>query len=212
MLLMLVPSVIYTFLFVGQTFPPTERVAAGVPFGDMFKEALRPLFLVIWVGMMLTAATELGPGQWYANVFNEVMASTAQAGILVLVWVNGIMYLMRQFGGGISHKVSPVALIAVTRDSRRPPASTSSATRKRRSPPSPRRRCWPSAPRSGGRRCWASRPSGSRAPARSGWRSSAAPGSFATAIAGPGDGPAQRHSTARARCWPSGRSCRWRWS
>ena len=32
------------------------------------------------------------------------MASTAQAGILVLVWVNGIMYLMRQFGGGISHE------------------------------------------------------------------------------------------------------------
>ena len=80
----------------------------------MFKEALRPLFLVIWVGMMLTAATELGPGQWYANVFNEVMASTAQAGILVLVWVNGIMYLMRQFGGGVSHRLSPVALIAVT--------------------------------------------------------------------------------------------------
>jgi len=114
MLLMLIPSVVYTFLFVGQTFPQTERVAAGVPFGDMFKEALRPLFLVIWVGMMLTAATELGPGQWYANVFNEVMASTAQAGILVLVWVNGIMYLMRQFGGNVSHKVSPVALIAVT--------------------------------------------------------------------------------------------------
>ena len=114
MLLMLVPSLVYTFLFVGQTFPPTERVAAGVAFGDMFKELLRPLFVVIWIGMMLTAATELGPGQWYANVFNEVMASTAQAGILVLVWVNGIMYLMRQFGGGISHKVSPVGLIAVT--------------------------------------------------------------------------------------------------
>jgi MFS family permease len=63
MLLLLVPSAIYTFMLLGQTFPPTERVAAGVSFGDMFKEALRPLFLVIWVGMMLTAATELGPGQ-----------------------------------------------------------------------------------------------------------------------------------------------------
>lgn len=114
MLLMLVPSVIYTFLFIGQRFPPTERVAAGVSFGDMFKEALRPLFLIIWVAMMLTAATELGPGQWYANVFNEVMSSATQAGILVLVWVNGIMYLMRQFAGGISHRVSPVGLIGVT--------------------------------------------------------------------------------------------------
>ena len=112
MLLLLVPSAIYTFLFVGQKFPATEREAAGVPFNDMFKELLRPLFLVIWLSMCLTAVTELGPGQWYANVFNEVIGSTARAGVLVLVWVNGIMYLMRQFAGGISHRVSPVALIA----------------------------------------------------------------------------------------------------
>jgi len=114
MLLMLVPSVVYTFLFVGQKFPQTERAAAGVPFGDMFREVLRPLFIVIWISMCLTAATELGPGQWYANVINEVMNSSARAGILLLVWVNGIMYLMRQFAGNVSHKVSPVGLIAIS--------------------------------------------------------------------------------------------------
>ena len=114
MLLLLVPSVIYTFMFVGQPFPPTERKAAGVPAGEMFSQMLRPLFIVIWISMWLTAATELGAGQWYANVFDEVMAGWAGVGILVLVWVNGIMYLMRQFAGGISHRVSPVALIAVT--------------------------------------------------------------------------------------------------
>ena len=38
MLLMLVPSVIYTSCSSGRQFPPTERAAAGVPFGDMFKE------------------------------------------------------------------------------------------------------------------------------------------------------------------------------
>jgi len=114
MLLMLVPAVIYAVLFAREEFPPTERAAAGVPFGDMFKEILRPLFLVIWVSMWLTAATELGPGQWVSNIFNDVMKSSAQAGILVLVWVNGIMYLMRQFLGGAAHRVSPVALIAST--------------------------------------------------------------------------------------------------
>jgi MFS family permease len=114
MLLMLVPSVWYGFLFAGQTFPSTERAAAGVPFGDMFKEILRPLFIVIWLCMWLTAATELGPGQWVSNIFNDVMKSSAQAGILVLVWVNGIMYLMRQFLGGAAHRLSPIALIAST--------------------------------------------------------------------------------------------------
>jgi MFS family permease len=114
MLLMLVPSVIYTLMFIGQRFPETERQAAGVPFNDMFKEVLRPLFLLIWLCMWLTAATELGPGQWYANIFNDVMHSQARAGILVLVWVNGIMYLLRQFGGGLAHRVSPVALLMIT--------------------------------------------------------------------------------------------------
>lgn len=114
MLLMLVPAVIYAFLFVGQRFPATERQAAGVPFSAMFGELGRPLFVVIFLCMWLTAATELGPGQWVSNIFNEVMHSGAQAGVLLLVWINGIMYLMRQFAGGISHRVSPVLLIACT--------------------------------------------------------------------------------------------------
>jgi fucose permease len=114
MLLLLVPSATYAFLFAGERFPPTERAAAGVPFADMFKEVLRPLFVVIWVCMWLTAATELGPGQWVSNIFNDVMKSSAGAGILVLVWMNGIMYLMRQFLADVAHRVSPVALIAST--------------------------------------------------------------------------------------------------
>lgn len=114
MLLMLVPAVVYAVLFAGQSFPATERQAAGVPFSAMFGELARPLFLVIFLCMWLTAATELGPGQWVSNIFNEVMHSSAQAGVLLLVWINGIMYLMRQFAGGISHRVSPVLLIACT--------------------------------------------------------------------------------------------------
>src|SRR5262249_20603248 len=114
MLLLLVPSLTYAWLFTGRRFPPTERAAAGVPFADMFREMRRPLFVVIWSCMWLTAATELGPGQWVSNIFNDVMESSAQAGILVLVWVNGIMYLMRQFAAGGAHRVSPVALIAST--------------------------------------------------------------------------------------------------
>lgn len=114
MLLMLVPSIIYAFMFVGQRFPDTERVAAGVSFGDMFKELLRPLFIVVFLSMWLTAATELGFGAWVTNIFNEVMPAGTQSGILVLVLINGIMYLMRQFAGDVSHRVSPVLLIAVT--------------------------------------------------------------------------------------------------
>jgi len=113
MALMLVPAVIYVYLYLGQKFPPTERAASGVSVSAMFKEALRPLFIVIWICMWLTAATELGPGQWVANIFNDVMGGSA-AGILLLVWINGVMYLLRQFGGPVAHKLSPVQLIAST--------------------------------------------------------------------------------------------------
>ena len=114
MLLLLVPSVIYAVMFAGQKFPPTESAAAGVSFGGMAREIAKPLFLVIWLAMWLTAATELGPGQWYANIFNEVTQSSTHAGIILLVWVNGIMYAMRQFLGRIPHTMSPTLLIAVT--------------------------------------------------------------------------------------------------
>jgi hypothetical protein len=51
MLLMLIPSAIYTVMFLGQKFPATERAAAGVPFGDMFGELVRPLFVLLWICM-----------------------------------------------------------------------------------------------------------------------------------------------------------------
>jgi fucose permease len=104
-------------MYLGQKFPATERAAAGVSFGDMFKEALRPLFIIIWLCMWLTAATELGPGTWVANIFNDVMKNlswASGAGILVLCWINGLMYLLRQFGAPIAHRFSPVWLIACT--------------------------------------------------------------------------------------------------
>jgi MFS family permease len=114
MLLLVPPSIAYTLMFARETFPPTESAAAGVSFGAMAAEITRPLFLLVWVCMWLTAATELGPGQWYASIFNEVMQSGTQAGVILLVWVNGIMYVMRHFFGHIPHRVSPTLLIAVT--------------------------------------------------------------------------------------------------
>ena len=114
MLLMLVPSAVYAVMFFAQRFPDSERKAAGVSTAAMYGELKRPLFLVVFVCMWLTAATELGPGQWVSNIFNEVMRSTLQAGVLLLVWINGIMYALRQFGGVFAHRLSPVTLIAVT--------------------------------------------------------------------------------------------------
>jgi MFS family permease len=114
MLLLLAPTLCYVVMFAGQSFPATESTAAGVTLREALTEIRRPLFLLVWLCMWLTAATELGPGQWYANIFNDVMRSTTQAGIILLVWVNGIMYLVRQFFGGVPHRMSPTVLVAAT--------------------------------------------------------------------------------------------------
>jgi MFS family permease len=114
MLFLLIPTAIYLVMFLGQDFPPTERYAAGVSFGAMIKEAFRPLFILLWLCVWLTASTEMGPGQWIPNIYNEVMGSSARVGILVLVWTNGLMYVVRQFGGPRIQRVSPIGLIAGT--------------------------------------------------------------------------------------------------
>src|SRR5580704_10819180 len=62
LLLPLLPAVAVTVLSIGVKFPPTERAAAGVSFGAMFRELLNPMFVVLFCSMFLTAASELAPG------------------------------------------------------------------------------------------------------------------------------------------------------
>ena len=46
----------YAVLFVGQSMPKTERVEMGVFTGDMFAACLHPVFLLLVICMLLTAA------------------------------------------------------------------------------------------------------------------------------------------------------------
>jgi MFS family permease len=105
---MLLPLVIYGFMFFGQRFPRTERAASGVSTGAMFRECLRPMFIVFVICMLMTAVTELGPGQWIPNILT---LTTGVAGILFLVWINGLMAVGRTFAGQIVHRMSPVGLL-----------------------------------------------------------------------------------------------------
>jgi len=115
MALLFVPSFIYLGMIWFEKFPATERLAAGVSFGHMFLEAARrPFFWLIFCMMWFTAATELGPGTWIANIYNEVAPNSAQAGILFLVWGNGLMYIQRQFVSKWAHGFSNIGLLACT--------------------------------------------------------------------------------------------------
>jgi fucose permease len=106
--LILIPAVIYGILFTGQKFPATERVQSGVTFWEMVKETLlRPLFLLLFLCMMMTASLELGPNRWVP----AVLESAGIHGILVLVWINLLMAVLRYFAGPVVHRLQPTGIL-----------------------------------------------------------------------------------------------------
>ena len=104
----MVPAALVIILCVGVKFPPTERVASGVSPSAMFRELLKPMFLVLFCSMFLTAASELAPGQW---VDLALTRTVGMRGIWLLVYVSGLMFVMRHFAGTMVHKLSPIGLL-----------------------------------------------------------------------------------------------------
>jgi fucose permease len=104
----ILPALAVVALSIGVRFPPTERAAAGVSMGEMFRELLNPLFLVLFCSMFLTAATELAPGQWVDFALSRTVH---MPGILLLVYVSALMFVMRHFAGPLVHKLSAIGLL-----------------------------------------------------------------------------------------------------
>jgi fucose permease len=107
----ILPALGVVALSAGVRFPPTERAAAGVSMGEMFRELLNPLFLILFCSMFLTAATELAPGQWVDFALSRTVH---MPGILLLVYVSALMFVMRHFAGPLVHKLSPVGLLWIS--------------------------------------------------------------------------------------------------
>ena len=106
--LVLIPTLSYGFLLLREPFPVTEGVQAGVSLGEAFKAAFTtPLMLVMLIAMTMTASVELGPNRWVP----AVLEAGGMAGILVLVWINGLMAVMRYRAGAVVHKLSPTGVL-----------------------------------------------------------------------------------------------------
>jgi fucose permease len=111
LLVILLPTIIYGILFLGQKFPATERLQSGISSSEMIKSTLfRPLFWVIIISMMMTASIELGPNRWIP----AVLESAGISGILVLVWINLLMAIMRFKAGPVVHKFSPTGILLIS--------------------------------------------------------------------------------------------------
>lgn len=112
MLVLMLPAVVLAWMVSSSVFPVTERVASGVSYGGMFKELVkRPMFWVFWVCMYFTAASELAPGQWVNISLSNIVG---MEGILLLVYVSGLMFVMRHFAGPIAERISSIGLMFVS--------------------------------------------------------------------------------------------------
>ncbi|MEM9935750.1 MAG: MFS transporter [Bacteroidota bacterium] len=104
---MLIPTLIYGYLFFGQSFPETERVSSGVSTADMFKACASPIFIFMVICMFMTGATELGTNQWITSLLENVGVQS----ILVLVFISGIMAAGRAFAGPVVHRFSETGVL-----------------------------------------------------------------------------------------------------
>ncbi len=104
----IVPAAIYLVMAATQTYPKTERVTSNVSSGTMFKQAAHPFFLLLFVCMWMTAATELGPDQWFPSVMKQVAGIE---GIWFLMLTAGIMFVLRFFVSNWVHRFSPFAVM-----------------------------------------------------------------------------------------------------
>ena len=94
MWLLLIPTLIYAYLFFGQDWPKA-KIQEAAAIGVNIKSMLTPLFLFIGVCMALTAISEFGPNQWVGLI----LAKSGAQPTLILALTAGLMAVARYFGG-----------------------------------------------------------------------------------------------------------------
>jgi MFS family permease len=104
---MIIPALLYGLLFSRLKFPVTERVAAGVSTGEMYRSLLNPLFIFMVICMLGTAITELFTGQW----IDVLLRNVTNNAILILTCTSGVMVLGRGLAEPVVHRLSPQGVL-----------------------------------------------------------------------------------------------------
>jgi len=105
---MLIPTLLYGYLFLGQTFPKSENIVSDTKVN--LKSLLSPLFIFMVLCMTLTATTELGTQQWVERILGNSGASP----MLILAMVTGLMAVGRYFAGPIIHRFNPPGVLLIS--------------------------------------------------------------------------------------------------
>lgn len=103
--IIVIPTLIYAYLFYGQTFPETKGEAGSLTAN--LKAMATPLFVFICACMTLTAISEFGPQQWTGII----MAKSGAEPMVILALVTGLMAVGRYFGGEFVHKFDQTGVL-----------------------------------------------------------------------------------------------------
>lgn len=102
----MIPTILYAFLFFGQTFPTSKEVSA-TSLSSNFQAMLTPLFIFMFVCMAFTAISEFGPQQWVGLI----MAKSGATPMYILALTTGLMAIGRYFGGPIIHRLNQTGVL-----------------------------------------------------------------------------------------------------
>ncbi|MBT1696847.1 MFS transporter [Fulvivirgaceae bacterium PWU4] len=101
----MIPTLIYAYLFYGQSFPEPKGDAASL--SSNLSAMITPLFLFICVCMTLTAISEFGPTQWA----QLILAKSGAEPMVILAIIFGLMAIGRYFGGEFVHKFDQTGVL-----------------------------------------------------------------------------------------------------
>ena len=104
--IIMVPTLIYAYLFFGQVFPK-PRVQEAKTLSGNLKGMASPVFIFIAICMAMTAITEFVPTQWVQLVLSKSGAEP----MLILALITGIMAIGRYFGGDFVHKFDQTGVL-----------------------------------------------------------------------------------------------------
>ena len=103
--IILIPTIIYAYLFYGQAFPEPKKEIASL--AENLKAMASPLFIFMCACMALTAISEFGPQQWTGII----MAKSGAEPMVILALVTGLMAVGRYFGGEFVHKFDQTGVL-----------------------------------------------------------------------------------------------------
>ncbi|MET2984867.1 MFS transporter [Aureibaculum conchae] len=106
MAIILIPTIIYAYLFFGQKFPKPRLQEAKTLAGNL-KGMATPIFIFIAVCMAMTAISEFVPNQWV----RLVLEGSGAAPMIIMALTFGVMAIGRYFGGDIVHKFDQTGVL-----------------------------------------------------------------------------------------------------